>query len=125
MSYDLKFFLNGFKTAKSSGRCFVCGDVSNNVTRNMCNKHTDMYIKLSRQAEEDFRAVRELELGINYTKIHDIEFDGVNHNDYPDYCDVYISKAFMYGEEMTDEQLDFINDHARDFLSEKFWEQLY
>ena len=48
---------------------------------------------------------------IDYSKIEVVEIDGVDHSDYPDYCDAYISKAYIGGQEATQEQLDVLNDN--------------
>ena len=43
---------------------------------------------------------------MDLTKVDDIEFDGIDHKDYPDYSDAYISSASYNGEDMTEEQLE-------------------
>lgn len=48
-------------------------------------------------------------MDIDFKKIKDIEFDGIDPVDYPDYCDTYISAATYEGEPMTEGQLDEIN----------------
>jgi len=52
------------------------------------------------------------------SKITNIEFDGIDSKDYPDFCDAYIIRADYDGIPMTEEQLDEINEN-RDFISEK------
>ena len=49
---------------------------------------------------------------MDYKLIHNIEVDGINYNDYPDFCDAYIASAYYDGKPMTDEQLDEINEDA-------------
>jgi hypothetical protein len=61
---------------------------------------------------------------LDYTKISNIEFDGIDHKDYPDYCDAYIVNADYDGVEITEEQLEEINDN-RDFVYEKLMDYLY
>lgn len=46
---------------------------------------------------------------MEYRKIDNIELDGVNTRDYPDFCDAFIVSADYNGKPMTDEQLDEIN----------------
>ena len=48
---------------------------------------------------------------IDYSKIEVVEIDGVDHSDYPDYCDAYISKAKIGGQEATEEQLEVLNNN--------------
>jgi hypothetical protein len=43
---------------------------------------------------------------LDYTKISDIEFDGIDTEDYPDFCDAFIISASHDGEPMTEEQLE-------------------
>lgn len=48
---------------------------------------------------------------IDYSKIEVVEVDGIDHKDYPDYCDAYISKAYIGGQKATQQQLDVLNDN--------------
>jgi hypothetical protein len=61
---------------------------------------------------------------IDLSKITNIQFDGIDHSDYPDYCDAYIVSAEYEGREMTDEELDELNEN-RDFVYEQLWEHLH
>jgi len=45
-------------------------------------------------------------------KITNIEFDGIDHNDYPDYCDVYIVSCEIDGKPASDEEVEVINKDA-------------
>lgn len=47
---------------------------------------------------------------MDYKKISNIEFDGIDHKDFPDFCDAYIVSADYNGEPMTEEQLEEINE---------------
>ncbi len=47
---------------------------------------------------------------MDYKKISNIEVQGIDYRDYPDFVDAYIGYAEYDGKEMTDEQLDEIND---------------
>lgn len=55
--------------------------------------------------------------------ITNIEFDGIDHADAPDYCDSYISSCDVNGELATQEQLDEINED-RDFVYDKLMDYL-
>jgi hypothetical protein len=59
---------------------------------------------------------------LNYSLISNIEFKGINHRDYPDYCDAYIVSAEYDGEEMTQEQIEMLD---ADFVYEKLMEQIF
>ena len=61
---------------------------------------------------------------MNLTKINNIEFDGIDHKDRPDYCDAYILSADYDGREMTEQELEELNDD-RDFFYEKLLDYLY
>ena len=62
---------------------------------------------------------------IDYKKVEVIEIDGINHGDYPDYVDAYISEADYDGKTMSDEMLDEINDNHPDFVYEKVWDYIH
>lgn len=61
---------------------------------------------------------------LDYKLIKDIEFDGIDHRDYPDYCDAYIVRAEYNGEEMTEEQLELLNDD-KDFVYEELMNYIF
>ena len=58
---------------------------------------------------------------IDFKKVEVIEVDGINHYDYPDYVDAYISEANYNGKPMSDEMLDEINDNHPDFVHQQVW----
>jgi hypothetical protein len=61
---------------------------------------------------------------LDYTKISDIEFDGIDTEDYPDFCDAFIMSANYDGEPMTEEQLEEINKDGS-FVYESLMNHLY
>lgn len=56
-------------------------------------------------------------------KIGAVDFDGVDHRDYPDYCDAYVVYAEYDGAPMTDQQLDELNED-RDIVYELLMNKL-
>lgn len=56
--------------------------------------------------------------------LDDIEIDGIDMKDYPDFCDAYISSATYKGVELTDDQLDELNDldEARSWVNANAFE---
>ena len=61
---------------------------------------------------------------MNYDLIDNIELDGIDTNDYPDFCDAYIVFADYDGEAMTDAQIDILNeDHS--FIHDCVYNQLF
>ena len=43
-------------------------------------------------------------------QLDDIELGGVDYKDHPDYCDAFVESASFNGVELTNEQLDELND---------------
>jgi|TARA_R100001530_G_scaffold27155_4_gene21772 hypothetical protein len=52
---------------------------------------------------------------IDTTKVSDIEVEDVMLSDFPDFCDAYIASATYDGKEMTEEELNELNEDA-DFV---------
>ncbi len=61
---------------------------------------------------------------LDYSKIQDIEIDGLNHRDAPDYVDAYISSATYRGQPMSEKQLDRLNQDS-DFVYRCVMNYLY
>ena len=61
---------------------------------------------------------------MNYEYIEDITFNGIDHNDYPDYSNAYIDSAFYNNKEMTQEQLEEINED-REFVLKQLMDHLF
>jgi len=122
----LKDFQNlPWRPYHSDNKCVHCNETANNLGGSLCNNHTDLYRRLSKEQEEKCFNKRIKELKIDLSQIEDIEFDDVNHNDSPDYVDAFITSASQDGIDLTDAQLDFINDSCRDFVYEKLMDYLY
>ena len=54
---------------------------------------------------------------IDYKLIEDVEVDGIDYADYPDFCDAFIASAIYNGKPMSDEMLDELNEDY-DFVYE-------
>jgi hypothetical protein len=61
---------------------------------------------------------------LDYSKISNVELDGIDHSDYPDYCDAYIVSADYDGEPMTDEQIEELNQDSS-YVSEKVFDYIF
>lgn len=61
---------------------------------------------------------------LDYSQIEDIEVDGIDTRDYPDFCDAYISGATYKGRDMTQEELDVLNEDSS-FVYECVQDRLY
>lgn len=42
--------------------------------------------------------------------ITNVDFEGIDYSDYPDFCDAYIVSAELDGVPMTEEQLEALNE---------------
>jgi len=45
-------------------------------------------------------------------KYTNVKFEGIDHKDYPDYCDAYIVYAESNGVPLTDDELEDLNDSS-------------
>lgn len=52
------------------------------------------------------------------------ELDGWDDTDHPDYCDVYISRAWADGMELTEEELEWINENDYEGIFEAMEKEL-
>ena len=57
-------------------------------------------------------------------KITNIKFEGIDHKDYPDYCDAYIVSAEINGVLMTDEQIEELTNKYPQFVYDSLIESL-
>lgn len=56
-------------------------------------------------------------------KVDNVELDGIDLKDRPDFSDAYIVSADYYGKEMTEEQLEALSD-MRDFVYDQIVKQI-
>lgn len=55
-------------------------------------------------------------------EIVNVEFDGIDHRDYPDYCDAYVSyAAWDDGTPLSNEEIEEMADYLKE---EHFWDFL-
>jgi hypothetical protein len=57
--------------------------------------------------------------------IDNLEFDGIDFNDYPDFCDFFVISADYDGTPMTEDQLTDLNENYREFCYDKLMDKLY
>jgi len=62
---------------------------------------------------------------LDKSKIENIEFEGIDHSDYPDFSDAYIADAEYEGRKLTDEELEWLNEDDRQWVYDQLWEQLH
>ena len=56
---------------------------------------------------------------IKLKELEDIQFSDVDNSAYADYSDAFVESATYKGREMTEEELNEINDDYRDFVYQK------
>ena len=61
---------------------------------------------------------------LDKSKISNVIFDGIDYEDAPDFCDAYIVSAEYDGEEMTDEQIYFLNEDMY-YIYQKLIDSIY
>jgi len=61
---------------------------------------------------------------LDYSKISNVQLEDVNTKDYPDFCDAYISYAEYDGREMTERELEILNEDG-DYVYEQVMNYLY
>ena len=53
-----------------------------------------------------------------WDSLDNVEVDGIDSRDYPDFCDAFISYAEVRGRPATDRELDYLNEQS-DFVYEQ------
>jgi hypothetical protein len=61
---------------------------------------------------------------LDYSKISNVFVDGIDMEEYGDFCDAYIESADYDGREMTEEELEVLNEDSQ-FVNEAVFAQLY
>jgi hypothetical protein len=61
---------------------------------------------------------------IDFSQVTEVEVDGIDTADYPDFCDAFISGFLYKGKEATEEELDTINEDG-DFVYDCVQDSLY
>lgn len=73
--------------------------------------------------EEPYKALN-IGIQLDYSQIEDVCVEGINTRDYPEFCDAYIASATYKGREMTDEELEVLNDDG-EYVYEKVMDWIY
>ena len=55
---------------------------------------------------------------IDIKQVADMEIGDINYNDAPDFSDAFIEAASYQGREMTEEELEFLNEQHPDLAQE-------
>ncbi len=75
--------------------------------------------KLIKEMNNDYTPDRNAKYHFDYEKISDVDVDGIDYHDAPDFVNAYIVSADYEGRPMTDDELDDLNDNHRDFVYSK------
>ena len=62
---------------------------------------------------------------VDLNLVEDLEVDGVDSKDYPDFCDAFFSGGNIVGKELTADQLDWLTDNHGDIVNEMAMESFY
>lgn len=61
---------------------------------------------------------------LDYSAIENVEIEGIDHSDYPKFCDAYVGRASYRGREMSERELDKLN-HDGEYVHEQVYKQVY
>lgn len=64
-------------------------------------------------------------MNLDLNKLDMIEVEGIDHSDYPDFCDAFIAHAEIDGRELTDDEIDYINDNHSEFVYDCVMNKLF
>ena len=62
---------------------------------------------------------------LNLSQIENMEFEGVDFSDYPDFVDAYLVSADIDGRELTEEEVDYLNDEHYEFVNESVFSSIF
>lgn len=62
---------------------------------------------------------------LDLRKVDNMEFDGIDFSDYPDFVDAFLVAADYDGRELSEEEVNFINDEHYDFVNEQVYQSLF
>ena len=62
---------------------------------------------------------------IKLEEVEEMQFSDVDNSDYPDYSDAFVESATYKGREMTEEELNEMNDDYRDFVYQKLMDWVF
>lgn len=59
------------------------------------------------------------------SKIESITIEGVDTKDYPDFCDAYVYSCIYDGRELTDDELDELQEEQKELIYEYILDTLW
>ncbi len=64
-------------------------------------------------------------LRFDLKEVEILSFSGVDHSDHPDYSDAFIEEALYKGKEMTEDQIDLLQDKHDDFVYDQLMAYIF
>lgn len=61
---------------------------------------------------------------IDLTKVSNLKFEDIYYKDCPDFCDAFLSSAEYLDRDMTEEELNELNENYREWIHEKLLEYI-
>ena len=58
-------------------------------------------------------------------EIDDIEIDGIDMRDYPDFCDAFLVGASYKGRELTEDELEYVQDSNPEWFYDQVWDTIF
>ena len=62
---------------------------------------------------------------VNLSQIENMEFEGVDFSDYPDFVDAFLVSAEINGRDLTEEEIDYLNDEHYEFINERVFSSMF
>ena len=62
---------------------------------------------------------------VNLSQIENMEFEGVDFSDYPDFVDAFLVSAEINGRDLTEEEIDYLNDEHYEFINERVFSSIF
>jgi len=62
---------------------------------------------------------------LNLSQIENMAFEGVDFSDYPDFVDAFLVSADINGRELTEEEVDYLNDEHYEFVNESVFDSIF
>ena len=86
-------------------------------------KNGKLELEQALESCDDCYATGKLRFDLKEVEI--LSFSGVDHSDHPDYSDAFIEEALYKGKEMTEDQIDLLQDKHDDFVYDKLMDYIF
>ena len=57
--------------------------------------------------------------------IDDVEIEGIDMRDYPDFCDAFLIGASYKGRELTEDELEYVQDSNPEWFYDQVWDTIH